>query len=55
MVPLSEAESFYAHAREPKKLIVLPNATHVDVYEPRNPVTFKVVIKHMKEFFAENL
>lgn len=55
MVPLSEAESFYAHAREPKKLIVLPNATHVDVYEPRNPATFKVVIKHMKEFFSENL
>ncbi len=55
MVPLSEAESFYAHAQEPKQLIVLPKATHVDVYEPRNPATFKVVINHMKRFLAEYL
>ena len=55
MVPLSEAQSFYASAREPKRLIVLPNANHVDVYEPRNPKTFKVVIGHMKDFLKENL
>ena len=55
MVPLSEAESFYALAKEPKKLIVLPNANHVDVYEPRSPDTFKVVIGHMKDFLKENL
>jgi dipeptidyl aminopeptidase/acylaminoacyl peptidase len=55
MVPLSEAESFYAKAQEPKQLVVLPNANHVDVYEPRNPKTFKVVIGHMKRFLKENL
>jgi len=55
MVPLSEAESFYTMAKEPKKMIVLPNANHVDVYEPRNPQTFNVVIGHMKEFLAEYL
>ncbi|MEY2620844.1 MAG: hypothetical protein RIT26_664 [Pseudomonadota bacterium] len=55
MVPLSEAQSFYQLAHEPKKLIVLPNANHVDVYEPRNPKTFKVVIGHMKAFLKENL
>ena len=55
MVPLFEGESFYAHANEPKKLIVLPGANHVDVYEPRNPEVFRVVIGHMKAFFAEHL
>ena len=55
MVPLSEAQSFYALAQEPKKLIVLPQANHVDVYEPRNPKTFRVVIGHMLDFLKENL
>ena len=55
MVPLSEAESFYTMAKEPKKKIVLPNANHVDVYEPRNTDTFNVVIGHMKDFLKENL
>ena len=55
MVPLSESQSFYALANEPKRLVVLPNANHVDVYEPRDPQTFNVVIGHMKEFFAEYL
>ncbi|MEY3776276.1 MAG: hypothetical protein RIR83_300 [Pseudomonadota bacterium] len=55
MVPLSEAQSFYDHAQEPKRLIVLPKANHVDVYEPRNPKTFLVVIGHMKAFFKEYL
>jgi hypothetical protein len=27
----------------------------VDVYEPRNPDTFNVVIGHMKDFLKENL
>jgi hypothetical protein len=55
MVPLSEAQSFYDHAQEPKRLIVLPKANHVDVYEPRNPKTFLAVIGHMKAFFKEYL
>jgi uncharacterized protein len=55
MVPVTEAEHFYAAANEPKQLIVLRDANHVDVYEPRNPATFKVVIGHMIEFFDKNL
>jgi dipeptidyl aminopeptidase/acylaminoacyl peptidase len=55
MVPLAEGQSFYAHAKEPKKLVVLPGANHVDVYEPRNPAVFRTVISHMLSFFAEHL
>ncbi len=55
MVPLAEGQSFYAHAKEPKKLIVLPGANHVDVYEPRNPAVFRSVLGHMLTFFAEHL
>ena len=55
MVPLAEGQSFYAHAKEPKKLVVLPGANHVDVYEPRNPAVFRTVINHMLSFFAEHL
>ena len=55
MVPLLEGQSFYAHAKEPKKLIVLPGVNHVDVYEPRNPAVFKTVVGHMIAFFNEHL
>jgi len=55
MVPLSEGLSFHANAREPKKLIVLNKANHVDVYEPRSPETFRVVIGHMLDFFGDHL
>ncbi len=55
MVPLFESESFHARAKEPKRLIVLAGANHVDVYEPRNPAVFLTVVGHMKEFFAEYL
>lgn len=54
-VPLGEAQSFYDHANEPKKLIVLPGASHTDVYEPGNPAVFMQVAEHMKEFFAQHL
>jgi uncharacterized protein len=55
IVAVHEAKSFYAHAQEPKKLVIIPGANHVDVYEPRNPVIFQVVVGHMKAFFAEHL
>ncbi len=55
LVALNEAKSFYSHAREPKKLIVIPGADHVDVYEPRNPAVFQIVVGHMKAFFDEHL
>jgi dipeptidyl aminopeptidase/acylaminoacyl peptidase len=55
MVPLAEGQSFYAHAKEPRKLVVFLGANHVDVYEPRNPAVFRAVIGHMLAFFAEHL
>lgn len=55
IVALPEARSFYAHAREPKQLVIIPGANHVDVYEPRNPQVFQVVIGHMLGFFADSL
>jgi dipeptidyl aminopeptidase/acylaminoacyl peptidase len=55
IVAVNEAKSFHAHAQEPKKLVIIPGANHVDVYEPRNPQIFQVVVGHMKAFFAEHL
>lgn len=55
IVPVGEARSFHAHACEPKRLIIIPAANHVDVYEPRNPAIFRVVVGHMKTFFGEHL
>ena len=55
IVAVHEAKSFYAHAQEPKKLTIIPGANHVDVYEPRNPEVFQVVVGHMKEFFSAHL
>ncbi|MBL8377751.1 MAG: alpha/beta fold hydrolase [Burkholderiales bacterium] len=55
IVAVNEARSFYAHAQEPKQIIVIPGANHVDVYEPRNPAVFRIVVGHMKAFFDANL
>ncbi|MBL8383363.1 MAG: alpha/beta fold hydrolase [Burkholderiales bacterium] len=55
IVPVAEAHSFHAHAREPKQLVIIPGANHVDVYEPRNPQVFGVVIGHMLRFFGQHL
>ena len=55
MVAVTEAKHFYANAKEPKKLIIVPNANHVDVYEPRNPEVFKITANHIIDFFNENL
>jgi fermentation-respiration switch protein FrsA (DUF1100 family) len=55
IVSAFEAKSFYAKAHEPKKLVIIPNANHVDVYEPRNPEIFQVVVNHMKAFFKDSL
>lgn len=55
VVPLAEGLSFYEHAREPKTMVVLEGANHVDVYEPRNPETFQVVVANMLAFFDQHL
>jgi dipeptidyl aminopeptidase/acylaminoacyl peptidase len=55
IVALNEGKSFYAHAKEPKKLVIIPGANHVDVYEPRNPIIFRTVVEEIKRFFADHL
>jgi pimeloyl-ACP methyl ester carboxylesterase len=55
MVPLSEGESFHAKARQPKEIVVVAGANHVDVYEPRNPEIFKIVVGHMIRFLRTHL
>jgi len=55
IVAVHEAKSFYAKAQEPKKLVIIPDANHVDVYEPRNPQVFQIVVDHMKDFFKSTL
>lgn len=55
IVSVNEALNFYKHALEPKKLTIVPDANHVDVYEPRNPKVFKVVVGHLIEFFNLHL
>jgi hypothetical protein len=55
IVPVAEAHAFHDHAHEPKRMVVIPGANHVDVYEPRNPAVFRVVVGHMREFFDAHL
>ena len=55
MIAVSESKHFYAKAKEPKRLIIIPGANHVDVYEPRNPQVFQVVVSHLKDFFDTHL
>ena len=48
-VPLSEAQSLYEKAKEPKKLVVLPGVRHIDIYlDP----AIEVVIKNSLDWFA---
>lgn len=35
---IGKARSLYAHAREPKELIVLPTAHHLDWIQPGDPI-----------------
>ena len=55
MVAVTEAKHFHARAKEPKRLIIIPGANHVDVYEPRNPQVFQIVVGHIKDFFDTHL
>lgn len=52
LVPLFEAQSMYAKARHPKKLVVLENMVHDDVYRGRG---FELVVQHTNAWFAEHL
>ncbi|HXG22854.1 MAG TPA: alpha/beta hydrolase [Methylomirabilota bacterium] len=50
LVPLSEAQSVYAKARHPRKLIVLENMVHDDVYRGQG---FEQVVQHANAWFKE--
>lgn len=52
LVPLFEAQSMYAKARQPKKLVVLENMIHEDVYRGDG---FEQVVGHTNAWFKEHL
>src|SRR5262245_32771353 len=52
LVPLYEAQSMYAKARNPKKLVVLENMVHEDVYHGEG---FAQVMQHTTAWFKEHM
>jgi fermentation-respiration switch protein FrsA (DUF1100 family) len=52
LVPLYEAQSMYAKARHPKKLVVLENMIHDDVYHGQG---FAQVVQHTNAWFKEHM
>ena len=52
LVPLFEAQSMYAKARQPKKLIVLEDMVHEDVYRGEG---FEQTMQHTSAWFQEHL
>ena len=52
LVPLFEAQSMYAKARDPKKLVVLENMIHDDVYRGEG---FEQTMQHTSAWFQEHL
>ncbi len=55
MVPAEEAQSMYAKAGEPKKLVIIPGVNHGDVYEPVNPEIFGMVMRETVEWYDSHL
>jgi uncharacterized protein len=55
IVPADEAQSMYAKAGEPKKLVIIPGAEHGDVYEPVNPKVFTIVMDEAVKWFERHL
>ena len=45
------SEDAYQAAAEPKELIIIPNANHVDLYDQVNVIPFE----KLEKFFKENL
>ena len=52
LVPLFEAQSMYAKAKQPKKLVVLENMVHDDVYRGQG---FELTVQHTNAWFKEHL
>lgn len=45
------AEEAYNRLEDPKELVIVPNATHVDLYDQMDKIPFD----KFDEFFKENL
>ena len=45
------AEDAYAAAADPKELVIVPDADHVDLYDNKEKIPFD----KLNEFFANNL
>jgi pimeloyl-ACP methyl ester carboxylesterase len=52
--PIDEARSLYAHAREPKELIEIPEGHHLDWIEPGHPL-YLVTIPRIVNWFRQHL
>jgi fermentation-respiration switch protein FrsA (DUF1100 family) len=52
--PIEEARSLYAHAREPKELIEIPEGHHLDWIEPGHPL-YRATIPRIVDWFRPHL
>lgn len=52
--PIDEARSLYAHAREPKELIEIPEGHHLDWIEPGHPL-YLATIPRIVDWFRQHL
>jgi len=55
MVPVEEAQIMYDKAEEPKKIFIIPNLDHKEVYEEINPDVFGIVMKETVQWYDEHL
>lgn len=51
MQPRYMAEEAYNRLKDPKELVIVPNATHVDLYDQMDKIPFA----KFASFFRENL
>jgi fermentation-respiration switch protein FrsA (DUF1100 family) len=52
LVPVAESQGMYDLAREPKKLVVIPDKAHEDLYFDDG---FEQVVRHTMEWFGQHL
>ncbi|RDJ01860.1 alpha/beta hydrolase [Rhizobium grahamii] len=55
LVPIDECYALHSKAKEPKKLVTIPNADHYDVYQFVNPDVFEKVIAESIKWYDRYL
>ncbi|MFH1169844.1 MAG: alpha/beta fold hydrolase [Chloroflexota bacterium] len=55
LVPPEESWNMYERAKEPKKIVIIPNCVHYDVYKFNKPAVFKKVMATAVAWFKEYL